>query len=53
MAMHLLVESKLEWIVLNHVLPEQALDDLSDCGGAADMELFYSLTGQIEGCAIV
>lgn len=37
MAVHLLVESKLEWIVLYHVLPEQALDDLLDCGGAADM----------------
>lgn len=53
MSVHLLVESKLEWIVLHHVLPEQALDDLSDCGGAADMELLYSFTGQIEGCAFV
>lgn len=53
MAVHFLVESKLEWIVLHHELPEQSLDDLSDCGGAADMKLLYSFTGQIEGCAFV
>lgn len=51
--MLLLVESKLAWIVLHHVFPEQALDDLFDCGGAADMELLYSFAGQIEGCAFV
>lgn len=50
---HLLVESKLEWVVLHRKLPQQALDDLSDHGGAADMELLDRFTRQIEGGALV
>lgn len=33
----LAVEGKLAWVVLHHELLQQALDDLPDRGGAADV----------------
>lgn len=51
--MDTLEECKLLGIVYDHELLEQPLDDLIDCGGAADVQLLDSIKGQVEGRPLV
>lgn len=48
-----LEKCKLLGIVHDHELFEKALDDLTDRGGAADMQLLDGIKGQVEGRPLV